>query len=114
MTTTKLMLIVAKRGLSIILNNGRPELVRPAGNKGVTDALLAVLKRHRERIIEMLSAQPAPPTPAPAPVATEPCRRCNGYGTIGRKGMEEECPRCRGKAVMPAGSQPETRLRPRV
>lgn len=54
MTTTELLAIVKDRGLKIELKDGRPVLVRPPGSDGTTDKLLAVLKRHRERIIDML------------------------------------------------------------
>lgn len=54
MTTPEVLEIVKARGLQVVLSEGRPVLRRPNGNDGVTDALLAVLKRHRERIIEHL------------------------------------------------------------
>jgi hypothetical protein len=57
-TTEQLLAIVERRGLKIILVQGRPVLTRPHGNKGVTDNLPRVLKRHRERIIEKLSSKP--------------------------------------------------------
>ncbi len=52
MTTTEVMMIVKDRGLDIVLREGRPILIgRPPA---VTDALLSVLKIHRERIIALL------------------------------------------------------------
>ena len=57
MTTKELLLIVERRGLRVVVENGRPILKRPNGNAGVTDALLAVLKRHREKIIELKSKE---------------------------------------------------------
>lgn len=55
MSTKELLSIVKERGLSLVLKDGRPVIVgrREAGQ--VTDALLACLKRHREKIIEELS-----------------------------------------------------------
>jgi hypothetical protein len=53
MSTSELLDIVRKRGLRIVLENGRPVLKR-ANREQVTDSLLAVLKVHRERIIKML------------------------------------------------------------
>lgn len=55
MTTQQVLEIVKKRGLKIVITDGRPVLKRPAGNDAVTDKLLAVLKRHRERIVSLLS-----------------------------------------------------------
>jgi len=55
MTTQQLLQIVKDRGLTIALKDGRPVLERAKGNANVNDALLAVLKWHRERIIEVLS-----------------------------------------------------------
>lgn len=57
MNTRKVLTIVRERGLDVVLKDGRPVLIRPQGNEGVTDALLAVLKLHRERIIEALKAE---------------------------------------------------------
>ena len=54
MSTKQLMEIVKQRGLRIELKDGRPVLMKPDGNGGVTDQLLKVLKFHRERIIEIL------------------------------------------------------------
>ncbi len=54
MTTEKLLAITRERGLDIALKDGRPVIVRGKGKDGVTDALLAVLKVHRERIIALL------------------------------------------------------------
>ena len=56
MSTSELLDIVRKRGLRIVLENGRPVLKR-ANREQVTDNLLAVLKVHRERIIKMLEEQ---------------------------------------------------------
>ena len=53
MSTSELLDIVRKRGLRIVLENGKPVLKR-ANREQVTDNLLAVLKVHRERIIKML------------------------------------------------------------
>lgn len=55
MSTKEVLNIVKERGLEIVLKDGRPVISKPAGNDGVTDRLLSVLKRHRERIIEELS-----------------------------------------------------------
>lgn len=57
MSTEKVMEIVRKRGLRIELKDGQPVLKRPAGNKNVTDSLLAVLKLHRERIVRLLEKE---------------------------------------------------------
>lgn len=54
MSTKELLEIVKNRGLDVKLQNGEPVLVRPAGNKYVTDKLLAALKIHRQWIIEIL------------------------------------------------------------
>lgn len=55
MSTKELLEIVKRRGLRIVVEDGRPILKRPQGNQGVTDRLLAVLKRHKDRIVELLS-----------------------------------------------------------
>lgn len=55
MSTEQLLKIVKDRGLSIAIKEGRPVLVNAANNPAVTDKLLAVLKRHRDRIIDLLS-----------------------------------------------------------
>lgn len=55
MSTKEVLEIVKKRGLRIVLKDGAPVLVRRSDNSGVTDSLLAVLKRHREWIIKELS-----------------------------------------------------------
>lgn len=56
MSTQEVLKIVEARGLSIVLDNGRPVIKRARDNHGaITDKLLAVLKRHRERIIAHLS-----------------------------------------------------------
>lgn len=57
MTTKELLEIVKRRGLSIVLHEGRPILQRPLENDKVTDKLLSVLKIHRERIIQELSKE---------------------------------------------------------
>jgi hypothetical protein len=54
MTTKELLAIVKDRGLSVGIKDGRPVLQGAANNPKVTDALLSVLKIHRERIIEIL------------------------------------------------------------
>lgn len=55
MSTPELMQLVKDRGLRIKLSSdGRPVLDGAAGNPAVTDRLLAVLKIHRERIVELL------------------------------------------------------------
>lgn len=54
MTTNELLEIAKKRGLKIIVKEGRPMIVNPPSG-AVTDRLLAVLKIHREKIIAMLS-----------------------------------------------------------
>ena len=55
MTTKELLAIVKDRGLSLKLSEGRPVIVQKNG--GLTDALLKVLKRHRDRIIAMLEQE---------------------------------------------------------
>ncbi len=60
MTTRQLMDIVKARGLKLELHEGRPVIV-PNGHRGeVTDALLAVLKVHKERIIAVLQSKEQP------------------------------------------------------
>jgi hypothetical protein len=61
MTTQALLDIVRKRGAEVVLvDDNRPVLRCLPGQwsadwrKNITDALLKVLKRHRERIIEAL------------------------------------------------------------
>jgi hypothetical protein len=54
MSTRQLLEIVKERGLKIVLDGDKPILKRPNGNEGVTDKLLACLKRHRENIIAIL------------------------------------------------------------
>jgi hypothetical protein len=56
MNTRELLVIVEDRGLRIEVREGQPILVRPQGKGEVTDELLAVLKHHRQRIIEILSS----------------------------------------------------------
>jgi hypothetical protein len=63
MTTRELLKLVEGRGLKLGLVEGRPVLLRAAGNPAVTDKLLAVLRIHRERIVRELS------TPAAATAA---------------------------------------------
>lgn len=61
MKTQELLDIAKARGLNVKLVNGRPILNVPAGKQTeVTDELLACLKRHRERIIAMLSKESPP------------------------------------------------------
>lgn len=55
MTTRQLLTIVQERGLRVVVKNGLPVIVTNGKREQVTDKLLAVLKRHRERIIELLS-----------------------------------------------------------
>ncbi len=59
MTTKDLLRIVHERGLRIYLKNGQPLIERPPENRkdAVTDRLLAVLKVHREWIIEHLKRE---------------------------------------------------------
>ncbi len=58
MTTKRLLEIVKERGLRIVLDGDRPILKRPHGDTvAVTDKLLAVLKIHRERIVEELKRE---------------------------------------------------------
>lgn len=54
MSTDEVLAIVKERGLKIELRGERPVLVAPEKSPEVTDKLLAVLKVHRERIIERL------------------------------------------------------------
>jgi hypothetical protein len=57
MTTESLLALVQERGLRIELRDGRPVLVGAANNPEATDKLLAVLKIHREWIIERLKRE---------------------------------------------------------
>lgn len=57
MTTKDVLKIVEDRGLKIVLKDGQPLLVRTPGSQTITDALLAVLKIHREWIIKHLSSK---------------------------------------------------------
>lgn len=58
MNTEKVLAIVKDRGLKVFLaDDGRPVLARNGHGEAVTDALLAVLKRHREKIIEHLKRE---------------------------------------------------------
>lgn len=52
MTTDEVLKIVKERGLTVELRDGRPHLI--GSGPEVTDRLLAVLKLHREWIIERL------------------------------------------------------------
>lgn len=55
MSTDEVLNIVKRRGLTLtIATDGRPVIKNGAGNPNVTDKLLAVLKIHRDRIIERL------------------------------------------------------------
>lgn len=53
MTTTQLLEIVKERGLTIYIRDGIPILKGPPAK--ATEKLLAVLRFHRERILETLS-----------------------------------------------------------
>ena len=64
MSTRELLNIVEKRGLRIVLKDGRPVLEGAAANPAVTGKLLAVLKIHRERIVSLLD-RGAPGTAGP-------------------------------------------------
>ncbi len=55
MSTRELLKLVEERGLKVAVRDGRPVLVRAAGSEAVTDKLLAVLKRHRQAIVELLA-----------------------------------------------------------
>jgi len=55
MSTRQVLDIVKARGLRIDLVDGRP-VIRCTDRTAVTDALLSVLKIHREKIIEALKA----------------------------------------------------------
>jgi hypothetical protein len=57
MRTTEVIEIVKQRGLRLELREGQPILVRPNGKGEVTDELLAVLKHHREPIIDLLQRE---------------------------------------------------------
>ncbi len=57
MTTDQLLAIVKERGLKIELRGDRPVLVAPENSPEVSDKLLAVLKVHREWIIERLKRE---------------------------------------------------------
>jgi hypothetical protein len=60
MTTEQVLEIVKERELRLFLKDGNPVIDRNgAGEHGkkITDALLSVLKIHRERIIEILKKQ---------------------------------------------------------
>jgi hypothetical protein len=55
MSTKELLKLVAERGLTIELQDGRPVLKGASKRPGAaTDKLLRVLKLHRDRIIELL------------------------------------------------------------
>jgi hypothetical protein len=53
-TTDELLRIVEQRGLKLALKEGSPVTCEGEDNPAVTDALLAVLKIYRERIISVL------------------------------------------------------------
>lgn len=53
MSTQQLLEIVKRRGLQIVLVDGRPVL--RGERNAATPRLLAVLKRHRERIVDLLA-----------------------------------------------------------
>lgn len=57
MTTKELLDIVKERGLSVVLREGKPLLVRPTTCDRVSDKLLKVLGIHRERIIGLLQKE---------------------------------------------------------
>lgn len=58
MTTQQVLNIVKDRGLTISLGpDGRPMIQKNGRNGTLTDALLLVLKRHRERIIDILKRE---------------------------------------------------------
>jgi hypothetical protein len=57
-STQEVMSVVKGRGLSVTLVDGRPVLRCPESSRAeITDALLAVLKRHREKIINLLKRE---------------------------------------------------------
>ncbi len=58
MNTRQLMAIVQARGLKIEMHDGRPVIVPNGHRAEVTDALLAVLKVHKDRIIAILQSPP--------------------------------------------------------
>jgi hypothetical protein len=55
MNTRQLLEIVKSRGMRIKIEDGRPILIRNAGDGWKPGPLLAVLALHRERIIKELS-----------------------------------------------------------
>lgn len=55
MNTSELLQIVKDRGMRIELKDGVPHITGRREPGQVTDALLACLKRHREKIIKELS-----------------------------------------------------------
>jgi hypothetical protein len=57
MTTRELLIIVERRGMRVVVEDGRPILLRQGSKDGVTDRLLAVLKRHREKIIALKTSR---------------------------------------------------------
>ena len=57
MSTEQVLDIVKRRGMEVALEDGRPVLKRNGSKDGVTAALLAVLTRHRDRIIQLLTRQ---------------------------------------------------------
>ena len=54
MSTENVLKIVKERGLVIEIREGRLVITNGANNPAVTDNLLKVLKRHRERIVALL------------------------------------------------------------
>lgn len=54
MSTQQVLEIVKARGMSVILKDGQPVLRTNGKNDAATDRLFAVLKWHRDRIIELL------------------------------------------------------------
>lgn len=54
MSTQELLRIVQERGLKLELREGQPMIVGPRDKEHITDELIAVLKIHKPRIIEML------------------------------------------------------------
>lgn len=59
MTTEEVMAIVKDRGMSIRLRDGQLFIVKEQGSDGLTPSLVAVLKFHRDKILEMLKHEEA-------------------------------------------------------
>ena len=59
MTTKEVLEILKARGIRVVLEDGRPVLKSPPAGS-VTPELLAVLKFHRQWIIEMLKRSAKP------------------------------------------------------